>query len=99
MVAPALARMAGKDIRLLTRTRLVAVGDNLGSVRLQGIHDDEPFEVQADSVVFISHNRPLRELVDELDAQPFTVVAVGDAMSPRFLENAIREGHMAARTL
>lgn len=99
MVTPALERMAGKDIQFLTRTRLLSVGDNLGTARLQGIHGGQPFEVRADSVVFISHNRPVRNLVDELAGLGIPAIPVGGAASPRYLENAIQDGHMVARML
>lgn len=99
MVTPALERMADKDIAFHTRTRLVAIGENLGTVQLQSIHGGEAFDVRADSVVFISHNRPTRDLVDALSALGIPVIPVGDAASPRYLENAIQEGHMAARSL
>ncbi|HEX4893379.1 MAG TPA: FAD-dependent oxidoreductase [Hyphomicrobiaceae bacterium] len=99
MVTPALERMAGKDITFRTRTRLVAVGDNLGTVQLQSVHGGGPFKVHADSVVFISHNRPRRDLVDSLADLGAPVIAVGGAASPRYLENAIYDGHMAARGL
>lgn len=99
MVTPALERMAGKKLQMLTRTRLMSVGENQGTVRLQSIHGGDPFDVQADSVVFISHNRPIRNLVDDLADLAIPVIPVGGASSPRYLENAIQEGHMAARML
>lgn len=99
MVTPALERMVNKDIAFHTRTRLVAVGENLGTVQLQGIHGGDTFEVHADSVVFISHNMPVRDLVETLAGSSFPVIPVGSAASPRYLENAIHEGHMAARSL
>lgn len=99
MVTPALERLADKDFELLTRTRLVAVGENLGSMRLQHVFGGDPFDVQADSLVFISHNRPIRDLVDELAGFTGPIFPVGSALSPRYLENAILDGHMAALEL
>lgn len=99
MVTPALERMAGKDFELLTRTRLLAVGEKLGSVRLQSVHGGEAFELAADSVIFISHNRPVSDLVEALADFAGQVTAVGGALSPRFLEHAIRDGHLATRML
>ena len=99
MVTPALERMADKDIAFHIRTRLIAVGENLGTVQLQGISGGDPFDVRADSVVFISHNKPVRDLVETLAGSSFPVIPVGSAASPRYLEQAIQEGHMAARAL
>jgi hypothetical protein len=53
----------------------------------------------ADTVVFVSHNRPNRELYSELLRRVADLRVVGDANSPRFLETAIREGHIAGASV
>lgn len=95
--APALERLARGDFRLVTYARLEAVED--GHVRIAHRYGGAPLRVPADTVVFVSHNAPNRELIDQLAGWPGRVVAVGDARSPRYLQTAIREGHMAARAL
>ena len=54
-------------------------------------------QVPADTVVFVSHNASNRELVDALAGSPGRVLLAGDVQSPRYLQTAIREGHLAAR--
>jgi hypothetical protein len=49
-------------------------------------------------VVFVGHNASNRDLVDELRDE-IRVIPAGDVRSPRFLQVAIREGHLAARNL
>ena len=41
----------------------------------------------------------LRELIDDLQDWSGHLIAVGDVRSPRYLQTAIREGHLAARGL
>jgi hypothetical protein len=55
--------------------------------------------VESDTVVFVSHNRCNRELIDDLKDWSGRLIAAGDVRSPRYLQTAIREGHMAARQL
>jgi hypothetical protein len=68
-------------------------------VKLSPRHGGEAFDIDADMVVFISHNRPNRELIDELEGFAGQVIPVGDVRSPRYLQTAIREGHLAARMI
>jgi hypothetical protein len=52
-------------------------------------------EIPADTVVFVSHNRPERSVAADLEGTWVTVKVIGDALSPRFLPTAMREGRMA----
>ena len=97
MVSPAYERLCKQDFTIHTRTRLLEAGENVSKV--VSIHGGPPLEVKADTVVFVSHNASVNDLVDELEGYDGTVVAVGSANSPRYLEDAIREGHLAARAL
>jgi NADPH-dependent 2,4-dienoyl-CoA reductase/sulfur reductase-like enzyme len=54
--------------------------------------------IEADQVVLVTHGAPLRALYDELRGQVPDVKLIGDAAAPRTLQDAIREGHLAART-
>ena len=94
MVTPVIERVV-----FHARTRSAAVGDNLASVQLQRLHSENPVELRSDSVVFIWHNRGVRDLADSLSDLGLPVIPVGRAASPRYLDNAMQEGHMAARSL
>jgi len=55
--------------------------------------------VPADTVVMVAGKRSLNELARELAGRVATVKLVGDALSPRDLQCAIREGHLAGRQI
>jgi len=55
--------------------------------------------VPADTVVLITHNRPLRDLHEALRGRHESLAIVGDAKQPRDLLQAIWEGHAASRAL
>jgi hypothetical protein len=55
--------------------------------------------IPSDIVIFISPNRPNRDLYQVLTSRGMRVQVVGDANSPRNLLNAIREGHLAGANL
>jgi 2,4-dienoyl-CoA reductase-like NADH-dependent reductase (Old Yellow Enzyme family) len=92
---PALERLAKGDFRLMTYARLVAVEER--QARLVQRFGGPEVQVPADTVVFVSHNACNRELLDALAGWSGRVIAAGDVQSPRYLQTAIREGHLAAR--
>jgi 2,4-dienoyl-CoA reductase-like NADH-dependent reductase (Old Yellow Enzyme family) len=94
---PALERLARGNFRLITHGRLISVGARHAQVaqRFGGAPEDIP----ADTVVFVSHNACNRELTESLQDWPGRLLTVGDARSPRYLQTAIREGHLAARSI
>ncbi|WP_340315470.1 oxidoreductase [Rhizorhabdus argentea] len=97
MVDPYLQRMQGKPFRHLVRTRGISIEDGevvVGPAHLFGTEADS-FRLPADTVVVVSHNRPNREVYDELAGKCEKLLIVGDANSPRYLQTAIREGHIA----
>jgi hypothetical protein len=49
--------------------------------------------------VLVTPNAPINDVQAALEGQVAVVKAVGDALSPRTLQAAIREGHLAARAL
>ena len=53
----------------------------------------------ADVVVMVSANRANREIFDALEGRIDQLKIVGDANAPRFLETAIREGHLAGASI
>ena len=97
MNEPALRRLAGKPVTIRPRTRAIAITEDhvrIGPVYLPA--DSAELElVAADTVVFISNNRPNRELYDQLSTRGVSTRVVGDAHTPRFLGPAVREGHLA----
>ena len=94
---PALERLAAGQFRFVPYARLDAVEPD--SVTLGHRYGGPTEEVPAETVVFISHNAANRDMAGELADWPGKVVLVGDARSPRYLQTAIREGHMAARAI
>ncbi|WP_157219370.1 oxidoreductase [Flavisphingomonas formosensis] len=101
MVEPFLTRMAGKPFRQITRMRPIAIEPGhvvIGPVVLT----DETTDIErleADTVVIVTANRSNRQIFDALSERNSDIRVVGDANSPRFLETAIREGHIAGATI
>lgn len=95
---PALERLARSDrFRVLTRHKLLAIDRGVTTVApVYSVHVER---VPADSVVLVGYNRPNRELATELSNFHGEVRVVGDANSPRYLMVAIREGHLAGRSV
>jgi NADPH-dependent 2,4-dienoyl-CoA reductase/sulfur reductase-like enzyme len=97
MVDPALERLGNRRFRYFVGTRVLSVDGQ--SARLGPVVGGEPWQVNADLVVFVSLNRPrleLLEAVERLDI-PFTII--GDANTPRFLVRATAEGNAAGRAV
>jgi 2,4-dienoyl-CoA reductase-like NADH-dependent reductase (Old Yellow Enzyme family)/thioredoxin reductase len=94
---PAMERLLKHDFRFIPYARLSAVAAGLSTIvnRLGGSET----EIAADTVVLVQHNAANREVYDDLAASGVSVTIVGDARSPRYLQTAIREGHLAARAL
>lgn len=100
MVEPFLTRMRGKPFDYLIRHRAVEFTDNEVLVSPTHFTDDADVRrIPADSVVFVSANEPNRDLYTALTDRNTDVRVVGDANSPRFLQVAIREGHLAGASI
>jgi hypothetical protein len=97
MTEPALERLNRGKFQVFTRYRMTDIGDEEATI--QPTYEGAPVAVPAETVVFVSPNRPNRELFDELKGRIAEVHVVGDANSPRFLQTAIREGHLAAKAI
>ena len=94
-----MSQMGGIDIR--TRTRAVEIREKSVIIRPTNATDDTNMreEIPADLVVFISPNRPNRDLHDELILRGLHAKLIGDAYGPRFLERATKDGHFSASAL
>jgi len=101
MNEPSLTRMQGKNSNWMIRTRAISVIDDAVIVGPAHLTDDQADtqRIPADTVVFVSNNRPNGDAFAALFGRNLDIRLVGDALSPRFLETAIREGHMAGATV
>ena len=96
-VEPVLDRLSQGDFTVKTRQQLVEVREGESVLKsLQG-HREEV--VPADIVVIVEARQPLNELAEDLKGKIEEVRIVGDALTPRDLQAAVREGHLAARSL
>ncbi|KEQ53901.1 NADH:flavin oxidoreductase/NADH oxidase [Sphingobium chlorophenolicum] len=94
---PALRRLLARGVDVHCYAQLVAVDE--GRCRMAHRLGGTPFDVPADTVVLVQHNLPNRLVADELSHFAGHMAVVGDALGPRYLQTAIREGHLAARSL
>ena len=99
VVEPALERLARTGrFRLMTRQKLLAIRP--GRVDVAPLYASQQVEeIPAELVVLVTPNQANRELHEDLAERGIPARLVGDAVSPRFLRLAIREGHLAARGL
>jgi 2,4-dienoyl-CoA reductase-like NADH-dependent reductase (Old Yellow Enzyme family) len=97
MVEPVLERIgaASGSMEILLRHRILVVRE--GEADLAPTYAGRTHTVIADAVVLVTPNRPLNDLQATLVGQLVLVKAIGDALSPRNLQTAIREGHIVAR--
>ncbi|MES0873306.1 FAD-dependent oxidoreductase [Sinimarinibacterium thermocellulolyticum] len=94
MSEPALARLQRHAFSLQLRTRAVRVEPGAVWVRPTYVDDRKADQkLEADTVVFVSHNAPNKELYPVLVEAGLRVDVLGDARSPRFAQTAIREGY------
>jgi 2,4-dienoyl-CoA reductase-like NADH-dependent reductase (Old Yellow Enzyme family)/thioredoxin reductase len=98
MGKPHLERLWRRRFDLHTRTLLVAV-ESAGAVIAPLEGPDRRAHVPAGAVVMVSGSLPNRSLAGALSEFAGEVRVVGDAVTPRLLEVAVTEGHMAALSL
>lgn len=96
-IDPMLRRLYRGAFRILPRYALVEIKPKVSTVRL--LLSDRTESVDADTVVLVTPNEPVRDLYDALRFGAIPIHLVGDALSPRDMQAAIREGHLAARSL
>jgi hypothetical protein len=89
--------MLPKGLKLMVRTRALEITRDSVIVTPADIETSSNLRetVVADCVVLVSLNRPETGLVPDLDAAGVAVTLIGDALSPRFLPTAMREGRLA----
>jgi 2,4-dienoyl-CoA reductase-like NADH-dependent reductase (Old Yellow Enzyme family) len=92
---PTLRRLQEAGVRLLGRGSVIAVEPHRVAIRV----GDELHELRADVVVHAGRHRPVDGLITVLRGSGITAIAVGDAHAPGLIEEAIRSGNDAARTL
>jgi 2,4-dienoyl-CoA reductase-like NADH-dependent reductase (Old Yellow Enzyme family) len=88
---------ASGDFALRVGTRLLAVRP--GSADIAPNFGGEVENVQADTVVWVPIRAGQTELADELQTRGNDATCVGDMLAARNLQTAIREGHLAARSI
>ncbi|MCO7515432.1 NAD-binding protein [Pseudomonas guariconensis] len=85
------------NFRILTSSLLLAIHKE--GVEVRPIDGIRPEIIPADCTVLVAYRDPLRTLWDELSEVIPQVYVVGDALSPRDLVGAMREGHLCARAI
>lgn len=85
------------NFRILTNSLVLAV--RKGEVETRPIDGIRPESVPADTTVLVLYREAFRELWEPCLEAGVKVYAVGDALSPRDLVAAIREGHLCARSI
>lgn len=96
---PIMRRVLKGDFKVLTRTRLDEIRQ--GECVVVPVEGGQPEVAAANVVVLVTPNRSERSIYDDLRARPecagLSLKLVGDALAPRDLHLAIREGHLAGR--
>jgi len=69
------------------------------SIEVRPVEGFKPESIPADTTVLVTYRQTFRDEWAGLEESVPTVFTVGDAMSPRNLLTAIREGHLSARSL
>lgn len=96
-VDPTLERLLKGNFTVKTRQQLIEVDDGVSVLKpLQG---SETETVPADIVVMVQARESLGSVADALRGQVDELHVIGDALTPRDLQAAVREGHLAARAL
>ena len=97
---PILRRLRQGKFTVRTRSRIIEIGEK--DCTLGWLEGDQVERVSADTVVWIGYNDANSELHSDLVRsidENIAVTVVGDALTPRDLQVAIREGHLAGRAV
>ncbi len=82
-------RLVVADVEILTQTRVVTIGAGRVTYERGGVNGEI---TPVDSVVLACGVLPRRELADSLRETGVPIYVIGDALKPRNLADAIREG-------
>jgi 2,4-dienoyl-CoA reductase-like NADH-dependent reductase (Old Yellow Enzyme family)/pyruvate/2-oxoglutarate dehydrogenase complex dihydrolipoamide dehydrogenase (E3) component len=96
-LAPALEFLHQGDFRAIPRAQLVEI--RAGECVIRPIESQKTETVQADMVVLGLSRTPINELHEALKGRVPVLRLIGDALTPRDIQEAIREGHLAGRFL
>jgi hypothetical protein len=89
-----LHRLAEAGVRLESLTEVAAFDGD--TALLRSVYDGREQVVPAASVVVAGAHVPVDSLLEPLRAAGLPAQAIGDALSPRLLDSAIRDGFRAA---
>ncbi len=93
----AMTRIRELGVKLVEGHRLVSVGRD--QVSLARVYDGTPLTLEASVIVQAMSHSAVDDLVRPLRATAIAVHAVGDARTPRLVEDAIRDGYVVASKL
>jgi 2,4-dienoyl-CoA reductase-like NADH-dependent reductase (Old Yellow Enzyme family)/thioredoxin reductase len=80
-------------------TNAVVLSINKSSVEIRPLDGVRSETVPADTAVLVTHRDPMNEMWKDLVDLVPEIYIVGDALSPRDLVSAMREGHLSARSI
>lgn len=83
--------------RVITQALLVSIGG--GEAQIKPLYASHSHSVPADLAVIVAHRKSSSQLWLELGKAFHESHLIGDALSARDLQTAIREGHMAGRNI
>ena len=87
------------EFQIVNRHHLVEIQKGRCIVRPSQASHNQTREIPADTVVLVTHNKPLSEIYDALHEKRPGVALIGDALMPRDVLQAIWGGHRAARAI
>jgi len=90
-----LGRLRAAGVRMLTNAKAEAITERGVLIGKNGQQE----LIEGDSIVLAVGARPNNELAQQLQGQVPEVIAVGDAVRPRLVREAIDEGFRAALSL
>jgi thioredoxin reductase len=90
-------RMRGEDIKVLTSHQLLKIKDN--AIVVKNMKEKREYEIQVDRVVMSTGMKPNRKLYEQLRESTDKLFILGDAVAPRRIGNAVKEGFEKAYTL
>lgn len=98
---PLLRRLSSAGIAIHLRSRVISIGKDTATIGPTYLpaSSNQVSQVDADFVVVVSLNRGNAELYHSLAPHHPDIRIIGDALSPRFLPTAMREGWMAGSTV